>query len=68
MQKPDLSGKTILITAGEFVGEEGVCLGCSLSAQALWAVSPNSSDRIVNLRFEEEFGLLINPGQESGRN
>ncbi len=37
-------------------------------ASGLWAVSPHASDRIVNLKFDEEFGVLINPGQEAGRN
>lgn len=64
----DLSGKTVLITAGEFTGEVGVCLGPLTDATVLWAVSPVTSDRIVNLRFDEEFGLLINPGQKPGRN
>ena len=68
METPDLSGKTVLITAGEFAGEEGVCLGRAPDTRDLWAVSPDSSDRIVNLRFEEEFGVLLNSGQGPGRN
>lgn len=58
---------TVLITGGEFAGQEGVCLGRAPDATELWAVSPRSSERIVNLRFEADFGLLINPGQKPGR-
>lgn len=68
METPDLSGKTVLITAGEFAGEEGVCLGRAADQKCLWAVSPVSSNRIVNLRFDEDFGVLVNPGQEPGKN
>jgi len=66
MQEFDPSGKHVLITCGEFAGEEGVCLGPE--GNGLWAVSPHSSDRIVNLKFEQEFGILVNGGQEPGRN
>ena len=68
MQEPDLTGKTILITGGEFVGEEGVCLGRSSGGDGLWAVSPHSSDRILALRFDDEFGVLLNPRQLPGKN
>jgi hypothetical protein len=68
MQKPDLTGKTVLITGGEFAGEEGVCLGRAPNQKDLWAVSPNSSNQIVNLKFDEEFGMLLNPRQSPGRN
>lgn len=65
---PDPSGKTVLITWGEFTGEEGVCLGLAHSDKDLWAVSPNSCNSIVNLRFDEDFGVLLNPNQEPGKN
>jgi len=67
---PDInpSGQTVIIIAGEFAGEQGVCLGRATGEKDLWAVSPSSSDRIVNLRFDEEFGVLINPGQDSSKN
>jgi hypothetical protein len=68
MQAPDPGGKSVLITAGEFAGVEGVCLGRAESTECLWAVSPATSNRIVNLRFNEEFGILINPGQAPGTN
>jgi hypothetical protein len=59
---------TVLITGGEFAGEEGVCLGRATGTQDLWSVSAHSSNLIVNLRFGEEFGVLLNPGQSPGRN
>ena len=68
MQAPELSGKTVLITGGEFAGEEGVCLGRASDNCDLWAVSPHTSSRIVNLKFDEEFGVLINPGHRPGMN
>lgn len=68
MSAPDPTGKSVLILAGEFAGEEGVCLGPATTAEKLWAVSPDASARIVNLRFAEEFGVLINRAQKLGRN
>lgn len=64
----DPSGKSVIITAGEFAGNEGVCLGSVTVAKSLWAVSPHHSDRVVNLKFDEEFGVLLNPGAAPGRN
>lgn len=64
----DPSGHTVIILAGEFAGEEGVCLGRATGEKELWAVSPNTSDRIVNLRFDGEFGVLLNPSQKHGKN
>jgi hypothetical protein len=68
MQEPDPTGKTVLITGGEFTGNEGVCLGRAEGTAGLWAVSAHGSNRIVNLRFDEDFGLLLNPGQTAGKN
>jgi hypothetical protein len=65
---PDPTGKSVLITAGEFAGMEGVCLGSVAGGNPLWAVSPHHSERIVNLKFDAEFGLLLNPGAAPGRN
>lgn len=67
---PDInpSGLSVIILAGEFAGQAGVCLGAVPDGGGLWAVSPNSSDRIVNLKFDEEFGILINKGQAPGVN
>lgn len=64
---PDLTGKSVLITAGEHAGEEAVCLG-SADDPGLFAVSPHSSNQILRLRFDEDFGILLNPGQRAGRN
>jgi hypothetical protein len=68
MNAPDPAGKSVLILAGEFAGEEGICLGPVHATTGLWAVSPDSSERVVNLRYAEEFGVLVNRGQEPGRN
>ena len=68
MQAPDPTGMTVLITGGEFAGEEGVCLGRATGTAGLWSVSAHSSNRIVNLRFDEDFGILLNSGQELGKN
>ncbi len=57
-----------LVTTGEIAGEVGICLGRAPDTQDLWAVSPNSSEQIVNLRFDDDFGVLINPGQKSSSN
>ena len=66
MQPLDPTGMAILIVEGEFAGEEGICLGRSLNGSGLWAVTPNSSDRVVDLRFDEQFGVLIDSRQTPG--
>lgn len=65
---PNPSGKTILFVTGEFAGEQGICLGPAPGEKGLWAVSPHSSDKIMYLRVEKDFGLLVNADQEPGRN
>ncbi|MCC6355233.1 MAG: hypothetical protein IT577_15180 [Verrucomicrobiae bacterium] len=60
-------GLSVIILAGEFAGQEGVCLG-KAPEPGKWAVSPDGSDRVVYLEFETEFGILINKGQRPGRN
>ena len=64
---PDPSEKSVIILKGEFAGQEGYCLGPS-GQKGLFAVTPKQSNRILNLRFDEEFGILINKDQTSGRN
>ncbi len=64
---PDPSGKRVIIIGGEFTGHEGVCLG-SAGEPGIFAVSPSTSNKILRLRFDEEFGILINSGQEKGKN
>lgn len=69
MRKKDLpnpTNKPVIILTGEFAGNEGVCLG--QNGDGLWAVSPNASDRIIMLRFDDDFGILINKGQLPGVN
>jgi hypothetical protein len=68
MPNPNLSGKTVIITGGEFAGNEGVCLGQAPGTKDMWAVSPDCSNRIVHLRFEESFAVLLNPKQPPGTN
>jgi hypothetical protein len=68
VQHPDPTGLTVLILRGEFSGQEGVCLGPVAETSGVWAVSPKSSDRILNLGFPDEFGIVVNSGQETGRN
>lgn len=64
---PNPTGKTVIIIAGEFAGQEGFCLGPA-GEERLFAVTPTASNQILRLRFDEEFGILINSGQEPGRN
>ena len=64
---PDPSEKSVIILKGEFAGQEGYCLGPS-GQEGVFAVTPNTSTRILNLRFDEEFGILINKSQTPGRN
>jgi len=54
----NLAGSRILILAGEFEGQEGVCLGTGADP-GTWAVSPDVSATILNLKFEKEFALLL---------
>jgi hypothetical protein len=59
-------GARILITSGRYRGCEGVCLG--KSQNATWAVSPDGSNEIVHLRFEDDFSLLIDLSADPARN
>jgi hypothetical protein len=56
--RKNLSGSRILIVAGKFAGQEGICLGVS-AEENKWAVSPDNSNEVLNLVFENEFGLLL---------
>jgi hypothetical protein len=64
---PDPTNKSVIILAGEFAGQEGFCLGPAGEA-GVFAVTPNTSNQILRLRFDEEFGILVNSKQERGRN
>jgi hypothetical protein len=54
----DLSGSRILILSGNFEGREGICLGTGTEPSA-WAISPENSNAILDLKFEKEFALLV---------
>lgn len=57
-RSPKLSGSRVLILIEPHVGEEGVCLGPTES-DGSWFVSPDSSNEILRLEFERDFGLLV---------
>ncbi|MBI2516580.1 MAG: hypothetical protein HYV95_06650 [Opitutae bacterium] len=52
-----LEGHRVLILTGVHQGEEGVCLG-KVTQRNFWAVSPDSSNDVLELTFEREFALL----------
>lgn len=62
----NFEGARILITSGPYRGCEGVCLG--KSQNGTWAVSPVGSDKVVDLRFEDDFSLLIDLSADPVRN
>lgn len=53
----NLSGSKVLILAAPHAGEQGVCLGPAEDGS--WFVSPESSNEILRLEFERDFGLLV---------
>ncbi len=61
------SGLRVLILRGEHFGEEGICLG-KVPSNERWAISPNLSDEILELKFEEEFSLLVDLSAYPARN
>lgn len=54
----DLRGAEILILTGDWAGHEGICLGKAVDG-VRYAVSPHESDLILQLVFEQDFGLLV---------
>jgi len=52
------SDHRVLILAGEYAGEEGICLG-AIAGTDRWAVSPDCSTAVLDLRFESDFALLL---------
>lgn len=55
---PNLSGCRVLILAEPHAGQEGICLGPA-DKDGSWFVSPDSSNEILRLEFERDFGLLV---------
>lgn len=55
---PNPTGQRVIVLAGPYAGNEGVCLGPSDDG-AKWMVSPDNTDQIVPLKFESEFGILV---------
>lgn len=63
----DLTGCRVLILRGPYKGCEGVCVGRSQDGEH-WAISPNDSREILHLRFEKEFGLLVDLSSDPKEN
>lgn len=57
-EQSDLTGCRVLILTGRYEGREDVCAGKSADGKR-WAISPDGSDKILQLVFEKEFGLLV---------
>jgi hypothetical protein len=53
-----MEGARVVILTGRFKGEEGVCLG-KADRPGLWAISPDTSDEVLSLAFEKDFGLVV---------
>ena len=54
----EMQGARVLILTGQYKGEQGVCLGKS-EEKELWMISPDTSDEVLSLAFEKDFGLLL---------
>lgn len=55
---PDPSGQRVIILAGQYAGQEGVCLG-SATGSSKWMVSPDGTNEILPMEFDREFGILV---------
>lgn len=55
---PNPTGQRVIILAGQYLGNEGVCLGRSADGSK-WMVSPDNSNEIIPLVFDMEFGILV---------
>lgn len=62
-----MEGHRVLILAGAHHGEEGICLG-ELGTGNRWAISPDSSNDILELTFEQDFALLLDLSANPSRN
>ena len=60
-------GSRVLILKGKHSGSEGVCLG-QIGDGNEWAISPDGSSEILNLRFKDGFSLLIDLSANPARN
>ncbi len=54
----DFERARVLILEGPAAGSEGICLGKTPNGET-WAITTDESDAILNLRYPEEFGLLM---------
>ena len=54
----DPSGRRVIILEGPYAGQEGVCLGRSFDGST-WMVSPDNSNDILPMIFDQDFGILI---------
>ena len=57
---PNLSSCRVLILIEPHAGEEGICLGPA-GSDGSWFVSPDSSNEILRLEIERDFGLVVSP-------
>jgi hypothetical protein len=62
----DLSGCRILIESGPHAGQEGICLGRAADGKYR-PFSPVDSNELLNLTFEDEFGLLLDMSGDAER-
>jgi hypothetical protein len=62
-----LVGRRVLILVGPHAGEEGICLG-NVTQRNIWAISPVSSDDVLELYYKRDFALLIDFSAEAARN
>jgi hypothetical protein len=63
----DFTNYRVLILVGKHAGREGVCVGRSADGKR-WAISPDGADEILQLEFEQEFGLLIDASGDPNNN
>lgn len=54
---PNPTGQRVIILAGQYSGNEGICLGLSADGTK-WMVSPDNSNEIIPMIFDSEFGIL----------
>lgn len=66
-RKEQLQGARVLIIKGPYAGCEGVCLGPKDGAET-FAISPDGCAEIIDLRFEKEFGLLVDLSSDAAKN